>query len=367
MAMKKTDPKKTSTPEASAPDASVVDPIVGPIVERGLVIGLNAVIVSMVNQSPCVLIVPETSIDKEYDPLMPVGSLPFGPFDPVQDRTMEIGLRSWVKAQADINIGYVEQLYTFGDRGRHPHEEEDGPRMISVGYLGLTHAGDQSNSGPASWLDWYACFPWEDWRLGEPAILGDKLFSGLDRWCSDGSSKDEASVRRDRVRLCFGLEGVAWDDEKVLERYELLYEAELVAEAIRDRFREAKDGEDFQVIKTEVATKFSSKLLNFDHRRILATAITRLRAKIKYRPVIFELMPATFTLLQLQKCAEALSGITLHKQNFRRLVEQGGLVERTGQMEASGRGRPAEQFRFRHEVVNERSVAGVRSPTSRRR
>ena len=45
--------------------------------------------------------------------------LPFGPFDPLAHRTFEIGLRNWVAAQTAINVGYVEQLYTFGDRGRH--------------------------------------------------------------------------------------------------------------------------------------------------------------------------------------------------------------------------------------------------------
>src|SRR3546814_8565485 len=69
-----------------------------------------------------------------------------------------------------------------------------------------------------------------------------------------------------------------------------------------------------------------------DHRRILATAISRLRAKIKYRPVLFELMPPRFTLSELQKTAEALSGIPLHKQNFRRLIAQQGLVEETGEV-----------------------------------
>ena len=63
---------------------------------------------------------------------------------------------------------------------------------------------------------------------------------------------------------------------------------------------------------------------------ILATAIARLRAKIKYRPVVFELMAPTFTLFQLQRSVEALAGRRLHKQNFRRLIEQQALVEETG-------------------------------------
>jgi hypothetical protein len=98
----------------------------------------------------------------------------------------------------------------------------------------------------------------------------------------------------------------------------------------------------------------------FDHRRILATAIARLRGKMKYRPVVFELMAPSFTLLELQRTVEAISGIRLHKQNFRRLVEGQGLVEGTGKLSPTSRGRPAELFRFRREVVRERPTPGVR-------
>jgi hypothetical protein len=68
--------------------------------------------------------------------------------------------------------------------------------------------------------------------------------------------------------------------------------------------------------------------------RAITTAIGRLRGKIKYRPVVFELMPPSFTLLQLRRTVEALSGVRLHKRNFRRLVEQQGLVEETGGISA---------------------------------
>jgi hypothetical protein len=64
-----------------------------------------------------------------------------------------------------------------------------------------------------------------------------------------------------------------------------------------------------------------------DHRRVLATALGRIRGKLAYRPVVFELLPGEFTLLQLQRVAEALSGTHLHKQNFRRLVMNANLVE----------------------------------------
>ena len=103
----------------------------------------------------------------------------------------------------------------------------------------------------------------------------------------------------------------------------------------------------------------------FDHRRILATAMGRLRGKLKYRPVVFELLPPEFTLLDLQKTVEAISGTLLHKQNFRRLVEQGGLVETTGNVSTETGGRPAKLYRFRREVVLERPAPGLRVKSGR--
>ncbi len=105
--------------------------------------------------------------------------------------------------------------------------------------------------------------------------------------------------------------------------------------------------------------------MQHDHRRILATGIARLRAKIKYRPVVFELMPPSFTLLQLQRTVEALAGRLLHKQNFRRLIDQQDLVEETGRVTTETGGRPAKLFRFRGEVLAERRVAGTKLPLVR--
>ncbi len=108
------------------------------------------------------------------------------------------------------------------------------------------------------------------------------------------------------------------------------------------------------------ASLVPGRAMDGDHRRILATGIARLRTKIKYRPVVFELMPPAFTLLQLQRAVEALAGVTVHKQNFRRLIAQQDLVEETGQMSSDTGGRPAKLFRFRHAVLDERPVAGTK-------
>ena len=137
----------------------------------------------------------------------------------------------------------------------------------------------------------------------------------------------------------------------MLDRYELLYEAGLVAEAWRD-------GREAHAARSKIVPL--GEPMRFDHRRILATAIARLRAKLKYRPVVFELMPSDFTLTELQRTAEAISGRHLHKQNFRRVVETAALVEPTGDTSTATGGRPAALFRFRREVMQERPAPGLR-------
>ena len=153
------------------------------------------------------------------------------------------------------------------------------------------------------------------------------------------------------MRLYFGTEGAHWDEERVLDRYELLYEAGLIEEARRDGRPAARARKSIPHLGVS---------MRFDHRRILATAIARLRAKLKYRPVVFELLPPEFTLTELQRTVEAISGRHLHKQNFRRLVESGALVEPTGVMSTQTGGRPAALFRFRREVLQERPAPGLR-------
>ncbi|MBL4906324.1 MAG: NAD regulator [Sneathiella sp.] len=322
-----------------------------------VVIGLNAVIVAIVDDQPKVLIVQHTqeTLTAQHENLSDHSLsqndrhevLPFGPFYPMQHRTLESGLRSWVEEQTNREIGYVEQLYTFGNAGRDPREEAGGPRMVSVGYLALVQDTGPTAIDNALWQDWYRYFPWEDWREGKPALLDADLIPALRRWIDQAENSSQRQERYERTCITFGLEDTPWNDELVLERYELLYEANLVWEA-QDPSHQSKSGNG------------RGTAMAFDHRRILATAIGRLRGKIKYRPVVFELMPPTFTLLRLQRVVEALSGARLHKQNFRRLVEKKGLVEATGKIESLTGGRPASQFRFRRDVLMERQALGVR-------
>jgi hypothetical protein len=284
---------------------------------------LIAVLASVADGQPCVLTLGQGML------------LPFGPLQMVH-RSLQSGMRSWVERQTGHRLGYVEQLYTFADRDQEGH---GSVRAISVSYLGLTWRGPEERG----WFSWYRYFPWEDRRKSNTMIDTDIAPALLD-W----AGRADSDARRKRAAVCFGLLGCPWNDELVLQRYELLYEAGLVPEA-----------------PVGAGELVPGTPMKHDHRRILATAIARLRTKIKYRPLVFELMADTFTLLQLQLAVEALAGIRLHKQNFRRLIEQQNLVEETKQVTTGTSGRPAKLFRFRGSVVQERQVAGGRLPLSR--
>jgi hypothetical protein len=228
--------------------------------------------------------------------------------------------------------------------------------VVSIGYLALTRMPENVaalHAAGAGFEPWYRFFPWEDWREKRPDILDKVILPLLEEWAGRSNKPEPARAlgRRERVRLCFGGGGSPWDEEKTLDRYELLYEAGLVEEARRDGREAALARRPFPTL---------GEPMRFDHRRILATAIARLRAKLKYRPVIFEVMAREFTLTELQRTVEAISGRRLHKQNFRRLVESAALVEPTGETSTATGGRPAALFRFRREVLQERPAPGLR-------
>jgi len=291
----------------------------GRAAEQGVRIGLSAVVIALRDGRACVL---TTSGDDG------AVALPFGPFDPARDRTFELALRAFVTAQTGFRLGFVEQLYTFGDLGRASPRATPGPerhREVSVGYLALTADAADAPSAEARWTPVLDLFPWEDRRDSPPACL-DAVLAGLRTWAA-GDPR-----RLARIDTLFGVGGKRWNEGLVLDRYELLYEAGLVAEAARDQER-------------PYAGDAPGRPMASDHRRILATGLGRLRSKLKYRPVLFDLMAETFTLSGLQAAAEAVSGLSLHKQNFRRGVERTGLVEPTGRLSSATGGRPAELFR----------------------
>ena len=305
-----------------------------------VLIGLSAVMVAVQDDTPLVLV---TRRDTGED------ALPFGPFDPKRHRTFDLSLRGWVREQTGFELGYVEQLYTFGDKDRETPEATlaDAPpsaRVISVGYLALMpEAAPTGDQFEARWQGWYRYFPWEDLRNGRPAMLDAEITPHLHTWAA-GNER-----RLERARITFGLDGHRWVEERVLERYQLLYEAGLVAECARDAGL------------PKPTTCFGASMAS-DHRRILATALSRLRGKIKYRPVVFELLPERFTLSALQRTVEAILGLSLHTQNSRRALDKTDLVAGTGRLETSTGGRPAELHEFRRDYVRGIAAPGLATP-----
>lgn len=306
--------------------------------EHGVRIGLSAVVMALHDRVLCVL---TTGSGSDL-------ALPFGPFDPARDRTFELSLRAFVTAQTGFRPGFVEQLYTFGDAGRASPRPTPGPeraREVSVGYLALTREAETASVADARWTPVFDIFPWEDRRVG--AVPSPALTEALQTW----AGSDTRRAARVQTLLALGTDH-RWNEERALDRYELLYEAGLVAEAARDQDQ-------------QTPTVATGHPMVSDHRRILATGLGRLRSKLKYRPVLFELTPDTFTLSGLQSAAEAVAGLTLHKQNFRRGVERTGLVEPTGLLSTGTGGRPAELFRVRDADPHSGQAPGLALPAQR--
>ena len=319
-----------------------------------IVIGLSAVIMAVQAGEGVVL----TVRGHDASGAASLAGLPFGPFDPDGRRTFELALRAFVTDQTGFDLGYVEQLYTFGDKGRDAPLADVGAgaaRVISVGYLALTSEVIGATAQGSAWSPWSRFFPWEDWRKGRPPVIDDAIAPALLTWAKGNEG------RLARARLLFALDGAPWNEERVLERYELLFEAGLALEAARDRDR-AKGGPAPEPVAFDPA--FGEPMIS-DHRRILATGLGRLRGKLKYRPVAFELTPPEFTLSRLQRTVEAIAGVALHKQNFRRVLERADLVEGLGRFDAETGGRPAELFRFRRELLSAKPVSGIALPLLR--
>jgi hypothetical protein len=313
-----------------------------------IALALDCVVVAVRAGEPVVAVVPADRADE---------SLPCGPFLPGKHDVLESGVRSCVHAQTGVEIGFLEQLCAL--RGRSSEQLADAcaesTRLFSVSYLALVGPRQCSDRTRATWRNWYSLLPWEDWRHGRPQCLTD-ITLRLEAWAAESQSPCAGQWmpdRRQRVRMAFGGTGTAWDEEKVLERYELLCEAGLTGCG-------ADDGGN----SSQRVPRLAHPLLG-DQSLVLARAVGELRRALKCRPVVFELMPEEFTLFELQKTVEAILGPHLHKQNFRRLVEGCGLVEPTGGVRLRTGGRPAQLFRFRRDVIYERNAPGVRLKLSR--
>lgn len=324
--------------------------------DQGITVDLTAVILRVRDSEPQIMTV--------QSPL----SLPSGAFSPDTHRTLELGLRSWVEEQTGQVLGYVEQLYTYGNWNRNP-ESRHGNRNVTVGYYALIPYVKTDRSLPGRWVNLYSFFPWEDFRCGVPEVVPRIIEPFLKRWVAEAIDQNERKSRLERIKVNFG-DFKTWDMSRLLFRYEILYEVGLVPESHRDWDDWAKDAEYRLPITTNkiddkeyrsLSKELGSSMVG-DHRRILASTIARIRGKLPYRPIVFKLLPESFTLLKIQRVYEGLTGVLLHKQNFRRYLKQGKYVEDSGEVDSSGPGRPAALYRFRKDVEAERVNIGLNLP-----
>ena len=147
------------------------------------------------------------------------------------------------------------------------------------------------------WQPMTRFFPWEDWRQGRPAVIDGAIAPALRRWAGD-------EERLARIRLLFGLDGAPWNEERVLDRYELLYEAGLAPEAGRDRERaRGREGAE----PTALSPALGEPMLS-DHRRILAK--------------LFSGEFKTIEVLKLKDIVEALEGGIDAFETVANIVEQ---------------------------------------------
>jgi hypothetical protein len=330
---------------------------------RGLALGLTGVILCVTDACPRVLVVQHL---QHADADAGFKALPLGPFLPQKHRTLELGLRHWLQELTGISPDYVEQIYTFGNQNRDPRELVGGPRSVTVAYLALVDEMPLSGSGGASWDNLYDYLPWEDWRQGRPPVLTQGILPHLQAWCAAAENAQEHHTRQRRVVDAFGhADATRLDGLRAVNRFELLYETGFVAEKARDIAIVASLQGYPVPQETPARVGDCSAALALDSRRILASALARIRAQLAYRPVVFELLPESFTLLHIQNVVEALVGAQVHKQNFRRMLQNADLVEPTGQMRAQGRGRPAALYRFKDNVTKERKAFSTNLPYMR--
>src|SRR5215510_3290640 len=184
---------------------------------RPVAVELNAVLVALIDDEPQVLTLEDGAL------------LPSGPLEG-DHPTLQTGVRAWVERQTHHPLGYVEQLYTFADRYR---EAASGWRIVSISYLGLTRERVAKGEHEPGWQSWYRYFPWEDWREGAPKLLKRAILPRLEKWV--GEAREPVLKRERRQRVEGNFDEKSWNEELVLQRYELLYEARLVPEAGRPR------------------------------------------------------------------------------------------------------------------------------------
>lgn len=228
-------------------------------------------------------------------PFMGCWALPGGFVN--MDESLDMAALRELKEETNIDDIYMEQLYTWGDLRRDPRT-----KVIGCSYMSLVDssrldikAGDDADDAA--------------WFKVKASIVGQKK-----------SNTGEGYRVENIVRL------ELTDDEVVLNA--------------SVRVDKTFDG---NVVRVE-RELLESGGIAFDHAKIIEYAVERLRNKIEYTDIAFNLMPERFTLTELQQVYEVILGKELHKANFRRKIAD--MVLETEDYERDAGHRPSKLFRY---------------------
>ena len=198
------------------------------------------------------------------------------------DENLDDAPRRILKSETNLDDIYLEQLYTFGSVDRDPRM-----RIISTSYIALVDKNrlNESINSKASWFD--------------IVLLEDK--------------NDLVTVVLDN-----GKETVSFTIKKALR------------EKTTDRY-------DFKVVENE--------MIAFDHPKVILSGIERLKNKIEYTDIVFNMMPELFTLSELQQVYEIILNKKLLDPAFRRIIKN--KVEKTDKIKTGEGHRPSALFRYK--------------------
>ena len=197
------------------------------------------------------------------------------------DENLECAAKRILKTETNLDNIYLEQLYTFGDVNRDPRM-----RVVSTAYMSLIDKNLINNnlSNNASWFN--------------ITLL-----------------EDEKNIN---VTLDNNIEEIKF----------------VIKKELRDK---TTDRYDYIVEKNEK--------LAFDHSKVIISGIERLKNKLEYTDVVFNMMPEYFTLGELQQVYEVILGKKLLAPAFRRIIES--KVEKTDKLKTGGGHRPSVLFRYK--------------------
>lgn len=248
--------------------------------------------------------------------------LPSTAFDPGRGQSLQQCLRDWASIHTTAKIGHVAQLGVHARDGR-----------ISIGLLALVRDRQAFMPRGVSWTALKEVFPWEDRLAGEPDALAHVLRPALATW-ADAAPGDRSAGRHARIAQLFGADNRTWQARLCDARFALLYEAALVAEALRD-------GASAAVGVRPRHAEIYGRIMHGDDRHILCGALALLRKELACAPVMAALMDAPFTLGHLQKTVQAVTGQPLHTANFRRDLTRSGQIRALGKKGRIGASRRA--------------------------